>query len=443
MKSARQSLRESLPLLAILCILGLACVIEDPEDNGGDQDSNSTTVDTGGGGDAGGGGEGGGDTGGGGEGGSDGEGGSNGEGAADCSSPVDFTDHRIEADRTIPAGCYNVSSTIDIRQGTTTIEPGTTFIFAQDAGLRVRTNGRLTADASSGAAIVFTAAESTPGFWRGVRFADSVSQNNILSNVVIEYGGSSDWGFGNGGPANLTLEGARIAISDITLQHSGGYGLWMRDAGTNPTFTGNTVITANAEAPVRTLPELVQFLNSEMSLTGNGDDYIETRGNDINNGGVWESFDVPLFVIDEIRIRQGFLQISAGNELIFHQGSGLRVDSDARLAVNGVAGSPVIFRGDEPIDGYWRGIRYSATNSLDNKLEHVEIRDGGERNWGFGNGGPANLTLDGARLSANNLSLSNSAGVGIYVRSTYNFDLDCATLQNQDGFNTENAPCAN
>lgn len=114
------------------------------------------------------------------------------------------------------------------------VSPGATFEFEQDAGMRIRGDGRLTADAAEGKTITFRGTEDITGFWRGLYFVNSLSRDNVLKNTVIENGGSSQWG---GGPAprvaNLFLRGgdnaAAVVISDSILRGSGKFGIGIGD----------------------------------------------------------------------------------------------------------------------------------------------------------------------------------------------------------------------
>ncbi len=111
-----------------------------------------------------------------------------------------------------------------------TVEPGTQFEFEQDKGMRVRGDGRLSAEATADEPIEFSGTEAISGFWRGLSFSNSLSADNVLRNVIIEYGGSSEW-VGGAKPdvANLMVAGgdkaAAVTISDSTLRESGKFGI--------------------------------------------------------------------------------------------------------------------------------------------------------------------------------------------------------------------------
>jgi hypothetical protein len=96
--------------------------------------------------------------------------------------------------------------------------------------MRVRDGGRLQATGTADGVIRFAGVEDISGFWRGLSFVNSLSDDNVLEQVVIENGGSSEW-VGGAKPdrANLMVAGggnaAAVTISDSTISGSGKYGI--------------------------------------------------------------------------------------------------------------------------------------------------------------------------------------------------------------------------
>ena len=115
-----------------------------------------------------------------------------------------------------------------------TIESGTTITFQQNVGLDVD-GGALTADAQGADTIMFTGIESIRGFWKGIVFQNSVSSDNVLRHVVVEYGGSSGWLGGDLPIANVFVRGpsnaALVLMNDVILRESGKYGLSVERGG--------------------------------------------------------------------------------------------------------------------------------------------------------------------------------------------------------------------
>ncbi|MFB6178742.1 MAG: hypothetical protein ABEI77_03335 [Halorientalis sp.] len=140
---------------------------------------------------------------------------------------------------------YVVTDILSI-DGDLQIEPGATVAFESDAGMGVNETGSLNAvglthDEES-KPITFTGEQKTQGFWRGLDFDNTDRVENVLQQVVVEYGGSQAYYF-NVEPANVTArDGARLRLVDATLKESAGFGLYTKDANvttTNVSFTNN------------------------------------------------------------------------------------------------------------------------------------------------------------------------------------------------------------
>lgn len=110
------------------------------------------------------------------------------------------------------------------------IAPGAEFQFEQNRGIRVRGDGRLRAAGEQTDPITFAGVEGISGFWKGISFVNSLSEDNVLEQVVIANGGSSEW-VGGAKPdrANLMVAGggnaAAVTVSDSTISGSGKYGI--------------------------------------------------------------------------------------------------------------------------------------------------------------------------------------------------------------------------
>ncbi len=71
------------------------------------------------------------------------------------------------------------------------------------------------------------------------------------------------------------------------------------------------------------------------------------------------------------------LVIPQGTVLKFGEGAGLRVIGTGSLAVNGTPENPVVFTGVENTEGYWRGIWFEFSNSIDNQINNAVIQFAG------------------------------------------------------------------
>jgi predicted RecA/RadA family phage recombinase len=149
--------------------------------------------------------------------------------AVTCTAPVTVSSS-ISSTTSWAAPIYVVTGSISINSPLT-INPGTTIIFKQNAGFTVSSTGSLKAVGTSVAPITFTGETKTPGFWKGICYYNTPSADNILSYVVIEYGGSTYFSYTDSQKANLaiTVSGGTyhctVAVTNSTFSNSGGYGI--------------------------------------------------------------------------------------------------------------------------------------------------------------------------------------------------------------------------
>jgi hypothetical protein len=114
------------------------------------------------------------------------------------------------------------------------------------------------------------------------------------------------------------------------------------------------------------------------------------------------------------------LTIDPGVFLVFAPGASLTIQNDGRLSAVGTAGAPIFFTAAQAERGTWDGVRFSGSNSPDNRLEHVTIEYAG-----FDMAGA--LTLDGTassptRLTLRNCTLRGSASHGLWLDRDAVFD---------------------
>ncbi len=151
---------------------------------------------------------------------------------------------------------YRIFDEVTVADGKTlTIEPGTTLVFEQDAGIFVEgRSGGLHAEGTATERIVFTGLDHHQGYWCGIIFSDSDSFENLLRNVVVEYGGSGQCTQSYSGlKANVLVESAGsgshqyIRIYDSVIRESAGYGVVVaqetdaNDIASDNTFSGNAL----------------------------------------------------------------------------------------------------------------------------------------------------------------------------------------------------------
>ena len=123
----------------------------------------------------------------------------------------------------------------------------------------------------------------------------------------------------------------------------------------------------------------------------------------------------------DIVVNGGILTIEPGATLQFSSGTSLNVNQSGALKALGTATAPIIMTGQEQVPGYWGGVLFRKSNSLNNLLSYVTIEYGGADLY-HSNGEPANLMLsdDGGPVlvDVKNCTLRHSGGYGFFLNRT-------------------------
>jgi len=272
-----------------------------------------------------------------------------------------------------------------------TIMPGTILKFRPNSRFTITRNGTIIAKGSAAANILFTADNANPltGYWDGVTFYDS-NTNNIFDYVTVEYGG------GNNNNANIYLFNLSVtfSMSNSISRFSSGYGLRVIQSGgvRFPKFLNNE-FTSNELAPIRIPVRNVDIMNSSIKLTGNVFDEIivdtQSTSPSVTTPLTWPMAEV-FYSVNRLNINSA-LTIEPGVEIRMRNDAltgRIAVDNGGSLNAVGTAALPIIIRGVEsPIAGYWEGIRFFQSTSVNNNLQYVTISDAGilgSANLGYG-----------------------------------------------------------
>src|SRR5690554_2558091 len=358
--------------------------------------------------------------------------------ALDCPRNTPLTAEMLRKSVHLSAGlgqCYTVSEQLTVGTDVElSIDPGVKIVFAEATGLSVH-EGVLHARGTAEAPIIFTGERQQAGSWLGVRFMNSTSPKNSLHQVIIEYAGGTP-GFAGAEPANLMLDDyfgkVSVEISQVTLRNSAGYGLYA-EANTRSQFAQNT-LTENQKGAAYLSPVFLDQLDDASMFTGNQIEQVTLSGANLSGERLrWPGLKVAYYVIGDLNLTENsFVEVAPGATFKFAENTGISVFR-SRFSARGKKDAPVVFTGMSEVPGFWKGILYLDSNSVDNVLEHVAIRYGGA-NPTFKGVEPANLMLDDyfgkVRLKINNTELSHSGRYGLYAEATV--DLDFANNQLTD-----------
>ncbi|MBN1348861.1 hypothetical protein JXJ21_05585 [candidate division KSB1 bacterium] len=311
-----------------------------------------------------------------------------------------------------------VSSEIVIDNATLTIEPGTTIQFAAGAGLMTTTGGAILAQGSSDKPIIFTGTEATKGFWNAIRFASgSNSQSCKLIHCVIEFGGGGD-----SESAMIICQDVSPTIAHCQIKNSAALGVLISGAAGPADFSYNT-ITLGDKAPLGISATSIPCLNPNCDFTGNAEDHIQvTEGGSIQKSALWQTFNVPYQISENIQISDAILRIASGAELRFEAATSIRINQDGGIWAAGNATEKIVFTSTEAQKGYWEGISFFDGARDDScSLTYCIIEYGGGNPQR-----PANIYAEYANPAISSCEVKSGIGYGVvfegisYPRSFFN-----------------------
>lgn len=135
-----------------------------------------------------------------------------------------------------------------------------------------------------------------------------------------------------------------------------------------------------------------------------------------------------------ISISNARISIEPGTVIVFNAGTGITVDGAGHLNAVGTAANPIVFKGELPNKGTWRGLYIESSSPL-NELTFVQIDGaGGDRFNSNGDLG-AIVVWANARLKMHHSTITNSASNGINATYTgSNLDFLNNTFENNNNY---------
>ncbi|WP_457630529.1 hypothetical protein [Oceanithermus sp.] len=113
-----------------------------------------------------------------------------------------------------------------------TIAAGAHLVFEQDAGLEAYGhNSAIKAVGTGTDYVTFTGKQAVRGYWAGLHFNDTNNPENVLSYVIVEYGGNDTGFLDSDDYGNVVVSSSgnassqRITISHSIIRHSGHWGV--------------------------------------------------------------------------------------------------------------------------------------------------------------------------------------------------------------------------
>lgn len=295
------------------------------------------------------------------------------------------------------------------------VEAGAEFVVEENGGIGIFDEGSLTIQGTAANPVIIRGKQSVAGYWRGIHLETNKIANKFEYLQLSEAGG--DYVYCCNPIASIYFKDGNLSLSNITVSNGDNYGIYVNTNARFGTYSSNTINTHNdfpLSGPIAALGDLD---GTESNYTGNNGnkDFIEMRNSQLSDPMTLKKTNVPYWVPGAVvDIKEAFT-MEPGVEIVFAENGGLGVYDQGTLNAEGTAAAPIIFRGSENIQGYWRGI-HVETNSGSNVFNHVTVDNAGS-NYVYCCNDKAGLFLRAGQFTVENSTFSNSGGCGIYVRS--------------------------
>ncbi len=305
---------------------------------------------------------------------------------------------------------YVVNCVVDIT-AKLTIEPGVMIVFEENAGLGVYDNGSLNVLGTNTKPVIMRSKKGSDSKWRGIHIETA---SNSINYLKLSDAGEN-YVYCCNEKASLFLKGGTVSISNSTINNGANIGILAKSNSTFTKFKNNIIKDHIAEPLAIEAKNLNEISDISSDLTGNTSDFILIRDSKFDADIIINKMNIPYLFEGEVYDVTAPLSIKSGVNMIFKQDGGLGIFDEGALKVEGTESDPVIFRGNNNVAGYWRGV-HIETSSLKNSLEHLNILNAGS-NYVYCCNEKASLFLKGDALltKLNNVRISNGGGYGIFM----------------------------
>lgn len=330
---------------------------------------------------------------------------------------------------------YCVNAGINMVEGAgIIIEEGVVIEFAVGTFLQLGkysdggfSNGYIIADGTATNPIVFRGTANTPGIWNGIQIGCGSSDiRNSLNHCIVEYAGNTSNGYGIKIPSCSNGSSGLLSITNTTIRHSLGHGLYTEGEDCINSFSNN-IFNGNSQDAIRMHAQDFSHVGSETVFTNNGTNgVVGIEG--VFGGRIWDDFDHTwhklnngaFYLNSHTYITNGSLSIQPGTEIVVGNGLQLAIEGSSYINAIGTSSEPIVFRGLNPGSPSWNAI-YLGAHNTPNVIEHCNISEAGVGIIRSSSCvGEAAIGLDywfgsGARATIRNCNIFNSEACGIYT----------------------------
>ncbi|MEO0897641.1 MAG: hypothetical protein AAFY71_14650 [Bacteroidota bacterium] len=329
---------------------------------------------------------------------------------------VFITDSDVNDETVVPA--LNVpylleGNVLDVKEALT-LEAGVEIAVEENGGIGVFDGGSFKTTGTSSNPVIIRGKEASKGYWRGIHIETNSSNNSIDYAQISDAG--SDYVYCCNTIGSLYLKDGKCSITNTTISNGDSYGIATTKDFSFAEFSNNTITTHKQNPAYVTLTQAAGLSGLTSDFTGNDKDQVLLYRNQTSEAVTLEETNVPFRADNNVVLDvTEALTIKAGVTLEFSASAGLGIYDNGSLKAEGTASKRVKFIGAEATSGYWRGI-HTETNSSNNVLDYVEIRNAGG-NYIYCCNNIANLFLRSGTMTLTNSIISGSDACGVFVRS--------------------------
>ncbi|HEX5101393.1 MAG TPA: hypothetical protein VFV94_17900 [Polyangiaceae bacterium] len=250
-----------------------------------------------------------------------------------------------------------------------TLSPGVTLKMPANATISVTNEGSLQSIGTKEKPVTFTSAKKSPdaGDWQYIQFDATSSNDSVLENTVVEYGG---------GYMIYVQNGASLGITDSTFQHSdddGGCAVnWVSDSRITD-FSGNTFV--DTPCPISIAASQVGELGDFTADADSGDVSVQ-GGETLKKPITWSDHGSAYRLTAYLYVQTAFT-IDEGVTIKMPTSGSFYVSGGGSMKVNGTSDNPVTFRSfiDDANDGDWQYIQIAGDAAQSSKFTYAVIKD--------------------------------------------------------------------
>lgn len=305
-------------------------------------------------------------------------------------------------------GSLTIEGDLQIAEGMT---------FWMDADVSINVNGTLNAVGTKEKRITFKGTEDLRGYWKGIGIA-SKSTKNVLKFVSIENAGTlrCHITYYDAHAALCARVDSKVEISNTRVRKSKNNGIYA--LGDLTGFANNKFV--DNRQPMRIHSNQLKNLVGNSTYEMNDDEVIAVVPGGTETNATWKRNAIP-FLFSATTVVDSDIKIEAGSEFIFTQNAKLNV-SGGSLNAEGTSDQPIVFRGEEDLQGFWSGILIE-TKSTQNVWDHVKVTGAGSSGWNrLSSHEPTAILIHQGLLNIKNSKIENSGGYGIWL---YDGVLNC------------------